>query len=1770
MANPTDPKVAQELADAMKSVGEYAEEATDAFEQQLKVVSQMRDAMEEVAKVMYALCQQDCKALNPDVWKNVTKEVLKKEKAVKNTTKEVKKLAQTLEKDFFKGVTIAVGALTGLIQGFKNLAALGRSFGGVVSSIIGGVWELGKSILSIPLKIMEGLFSMAAKGGSNELDTALQGLVKRYGDLGGVGSQAVVHAAKSMAQATNDGFNAYRVFGNLADRIKAVQEMTEGMGATFNVFSDEVDKNGFALARFQKGLGFTSEQMEGLAHAALRTDKDMADVATDMTKMSQEMSKAFKVPAKTISSDMAKAMKDLAHFGSLSTKELGIAATFANKLGVSVDKLTSIMDATKTYDQTAESMSKLNETYNTNIDYTKMMMLAEKGPHAQLQYLRDEFKKAGKDLSNLTYYDKLFIKSTGAMTDELINTAFATKNASVSLDKMSQAADKAEKSTMNQKDALGALVKETEKRPMEGMVGSGGIFDRFLQGISLGIERSPEFMKLMMNIRQIFRDAYWAGVKFGRMLVDTFPGVKDIISGLADLFDPGKFRKFFSDITKIFKDFSTEGGKDVKGLLDKLQENFLNFFDKESPAGQKVIQGFEKFWSVIGGILGRLAEMAINKLASFVDTLSNWIKNPQIPSGGEGILGSLMAPFQNAFNALIEKLWPAVQNLFNTLWEKVKNYLTNDPNGRNIVTGAIAVVILPSILGALTSAVAAGVFKNAVSAIFDGIASNIIKNKEGQNKVGDAVSKAMEVAKSAGEKGKAAAAGGEGATNIGKLIVNLPKAEQVKELSMWEKLGLNAGKIIANLVAFAGIVAIGLFAFSKAIDMVRNEKMEDIVKAGIVFSAVGLMMVPFGFLMQSLEKVSLKGLGVAIVSLPLLASFISVGISAALSAVKKVQESKVETGAILQTGLIATAMVPLFAGAALAAVAAGLAGKLAPSGTALAQGAVVIVAALALVGAVALGLIHYSKSMDESTVKKAQLAADVMSTVATVMMKLSLVLIAAAGIGAFAMTGLGAGAMATGVTAIGLAVEALAGSAIILLKKAAELPDDKSFETKSNIFIKMISTVGELAGKISDLIKSVDFSFFDSAKDKLDRMNSVGEIIGKLSTAVKTIIDSIGDNAAKIKPENLKPLELLSETFRGVGSMLSGFGSAIGPFMEAAKNLPRYNDEVYKKALADLTGTITPLQTAATTLIDTVVTKASTITNPEKAAVAFKALGEMFGGIGTMISALAPKMGEMNKSVEGGKAEAKSFNKEAFDSWLKGSKEMLETVNNQMGPFMDKIMASAKNLGSLSGDQIKGISNVAEVIKAMAQMISALSGSASETVSKYEQGTNTEGKTVSLLKETVQKQAPNIKDLLNTIIKDAPELFTKLTVVAGQAAKVDVKSVKKVGEIFEIIGTIVSTIGRATSSVEWKEAASHMSKEQQAKHGPIQEMGNQMGFIWNVLQLLDGRGQAVLQKNLPGLKDITTILGKIGSVGKGTLEGSKSIGDLFSNISAITKGISDSSMGAIDLGAADTKVAELGRSLYFAYWAVAKLLTGVDKDGNSLGLDKDGKIPVGVKGGPGSLVSIAEAVNSANSALTEKGLNTGTISGMGKAISGMLGSISEMLTKIVSVGVNVDVGASLGKIKDAVDAIPTKLGEIATSLSSQAARPVVIQETALRNTLAAVKTLSQLTADINKEINKMGTIVVPAALDEIAGGLGKKAEYKIQAGEKIVMNIELHVTMDAGKVEKAIVNREASILRDRINYVMEQIPIKEASTETSAFLKASGAHASKVAKDQHT
>ena len=560
-----------------------------ALQQQLVIMNQLRQAIASMGESINQYCESSEKCFSGDQWQKVSVQVgtytdkTKGATQVTNDlTKKVGDSANTFKK-LLPTIGGVVGGLSGLKQGFQGLFASLKGAGNLLGSVAGGIFDIGRSILTVPFKMLKGLQEMAMAsdsggGGGNGMQEALEELRKEFGFLGPT-SSTIKDLTNSMAGFNDTGLNAMQVFGTAAERMKYLTALAKEMGPQFAANAEEFNKNGGALLAYQKGLGLTGEQMGVIGIKAKTMGTDMGSVLNDMTKQALHMGKAFNLDAKVISKDMGKAMADVGHFGHLTTQQLGSAVVYANKLGVSIDKLTGLMDQFDTFDKAAESTSKLNEQFGTNID--AMELMAAEDPAKKMEILRKSFQATGKDMSQLSFQERKFLQQQTGLDAATFDAAMSQKDQGDMLADINKESKKAEDTTLKQADAMKQLAIQIE-RVVQAPGGGGGdesFGGKLTEGFAEGIMSTVEFKKVLLNLKTSMHIIGKLGFDLGNTFVDAFPGVKMILEGLAELFDPARYKKMADGVRKAIADFQNGTIKDFDGLMLKLKEVFFNFFD---------------------------------------------------------------------------------------------------------------------------------------------------------------------------------------------------------------------------------------------------------------------------------------------------------------------------------------------------------------------------------------------------------------------------------------------------------------------------------------------------------------------------------------------------------------------------------------------------------------------------------------------------------------------------------------------------------------------------------------------------------------------------------------------------------------------------------------------------------------------------------------------------------------------------------------------------------------------------------------------------------------------------------------------------------------------------------------------------------------------------------------------------------------------------------------------------------------------------------------
>lgn len=668
-------KIAQELLTTMAQVSSQLNAQTETYRAQAKLVE--------------ALCQaQDCfTKLDPSKVKEIT-DALKEaqestkdyasetEKALKNSdnmNESVKKLAEKVKK---------LSVPKEFLNGFKAGLHLTNSLFGTIlrmgATSVGILANLGKALLSIPGRIMD-FFQNAAGGGADPYRQALEKLRAEYGNLSIGTSKAIQGMMPNLKNFEQSGLRLSRVFGYgregaakaLLEFMKIAQEIGP-LGRRFMESTKNISDQVMVLSK----AGMGSDMFRSLQQAAENGGESVESATKNMVKDVARAERGFGISSRELMKDMTEITKGFASFGVMSREQMLTTSVYVKKLGISIETLKKTVDKSLNFENAAEQAAKLAEGFNIALD--PMKQLREQDPTKKLDNIRQAFFKTGKNIDQMSVAERSYFASLAGVSEEEARTVFAQKNRALSGEQLRKQMHKEQKTQISQAEAMKTLAQSIERLVQSGSAMKGGFMEMFFKGFERGIRRTKEFREVVHNMQRSLRAVYYAGIQVGRMFVHMFPGVLEMLRGLASAFDPRRFRVLMGQVVEEFRRFfkllQTDPKAGFRTFMKNMKDIFFNFFTKGAPAGARFLDGLKTYLKTIGIIMVEGLRYSLDALRNVLHIIIDTIKNPgQLQKGAADIGEGISGMFAQAFLYLKAELGPIVSDIGTMLVDLMKH-----------------------------------------------------------------------------------------------------------------------------------------------------------------------------------------------------------------------------------------------------------------------------------------------------------------------------------------------------------------------------------------------------------------------------------------------------------------------------------------------------------------------------------------------------------------------------------------------------------------------------------------------------------------------------------------------------------------------------------------------------------------------------------------------------------------------------------------------------------------------------------------------------------------------------------------------------------------------------------------------------------------------------------------------------------------------------------------------------------------------------------------
>ena len=459
---------------------------------------------------------------------------------------------------------------------------LGRAYDTVMMAA-----EAYKFVLQKIIQVHERVFKW-----QNQIQASLSTLAKRFGTT----TEAIV-------EMRDEGLKQLMDTKGLGGLGMSLEEITSGLGdfAEAMVWTNRTTQEQAAgMIKWGLGVHMNAQQVGELTKAMMQQGQTLQDVKTYMFDLAKQ-AKLAGVSTTALAKQFQGAGKALFELsGPTARKQLVQTARELAKIGTGLDKLAGFIDMTMSFDQTVESMAKLNTAFGTHINAMDMFM--EQDPSKQFDKITDALLNQGKSLDGLSRAEKKYLMDVTKMDAETIDAMLNRKNMTDAerdnLDKMAQlSADKLksekdyEKSLMRSKSML--IAEQTITANINNMLtkGMAPFYDGFAKGGGLlgGAEMFNSYVENWTKKINSFGEKLGntglggimlsIGATFGHMwdkitdfitsgsvatfltgIMSMFDVVTDVISGVIDLVSPvlkvilwvlGKLMMIIGPILKI-------------------------------------------------------------------------------------------------------------------------------------------------------------------------------------------------------------------------------------------------------------------------------------------------------------------------------------------------------------------------------------------------------------------------------------------------------------------------------------------------------------------------------------------------------------------------------------------------------------------------------------------------------------------------------------------------------------------------------------------------------------------------------------------------------------------------------------------------------------------------------------------------------------------------------------------------------------------------------------------------------------------------------------------------------------------------------------------------------------------------------------------------------------------------------------------------------------------------------------------------------------------
>ena len=538
-------------------------------------------------------------------------------------------------------LTAPFGELLGTI---KNVTKIIEGYVLQIKAIVNVVTGLGKSLIAVPLRIMD----YASEEGHKikkenvELFNQLERMQESFRQTSTIGRNVVAMNQQLRGRRVSylDPNNpAARLYGAQGDQLIARQmeesaNILKSMGPRAELMAKAVTKNVTAadssIANYyykaKKLMNLSEDDMGKLTNMAISLGKSFPEVFDEISTSTANVAKRFSLDFKMMSTDVLTLRKDIVNFGHKSADELALVAGHIRQMGISMSDAMAVFNKFQTFEDAATTAAQLSQTFGMVVD--SMELLKAQSPDEILQQYKDAFIASGKSFETMDRFSKSLILQQTGLSDQAAQALFSAENAGKTYEEIMseiEAKDPTKQQAKNMQEMRDAIVelKDTLTQDFK------SFFEAMQEGFTKKLFANPTIRKSMEKMALAMDNIF---LKFTRMDLKRFePLIARMTAWIDKLSTFLTSREFLTQLENVayaigdIVDGFTGGGQEKmqKGLTSLL-ENIKPIYSFLAGIGAEIIKNtavalLESAPTIISTINGLLDDISNGFDALFSD-----------------------------------------------------------------------------------------------------------------------------------------------------------------------------------------------------------------------------------------------------------------------------------------------------------------------------------------------------------------------------------------------------------------------------------------------------------------------------------------------------------------------------------------------------------------------------------------------------------------------------------------------------------------------------------------------------------------------------------------------------------------------------------------------------------------------------------------------------------------------------------------------------------------------------------------------------------------------------------------------------------------------------------------------------------------------------------------------------------------------------------------------------------------------------------------------